>query len=158
MALFSKLLDSLATKYLFGFLLNYTYFFKMRGFCCEILEKILSPLFVIYFTRMTFKISSTCPYLVFCSCQQHQGGRGKKEWALVISIVQKIIYCISTLSDRRVMRTMWLRYSVFSARLFESHRMTCYTIGMEGGSRVNVCFSHISFMSQVAQGHLSQHQ
>lgn len=80
------LLDSLSTKCLLSFLLKLYIFFTMRGFCCDILEKI-SPLFVIYFTCMNFKISSTCPYLVFCSCQEHYGGRGEKERALVVSVV-----------------------------------------------------------------------
>lgn len=38
-----------------------------------------------------------------------------------------------------VMKTMWLRFSIFSARLFESHRMTCYSIGVEGQLRVKGC-------------------
>lgn len=31
---------------------------------------------------------------------------------------------------------MWFRVSVFSARLFDSHRVTCYGIRVEGGLRV----------------------
>lgn len=50
------------------------------------------------------------------------------------------------------MRTTWLRQSVFSARLFESHRMTCYVQYWGGGGIESKerGFTHISFMSHMA--------
>lgn len=62
-------------------------------------------------------------------------GRRNGLW-LFLLFRREFIYWISTLSDHRVMRIMWLRYPLFSARLFESHRMTCYSIEVEGESRV----------------------
>lgn len=47
---------------------------------------------------------------------------------------------------------MWFRVSVFSARLFDSHRVTCYGIRVEGELRVTrLCFPHLYCLSQVAQ-------
>lgn len=52
----------------------------------------------------------------------------------------------------RVMRTMWLRVSVFSARLFDSHRVMCHGIRVEGGLRVKrLYFLHLYSLSQRSQ-------